>query len=135
MQCPFKVSFDSVFDEWGTEIQAFQVLDFDLNPIGDPNGTIIYPNPFGMNQPFSKLVTGENGYVYVAFSDTRSWDLDIYLQKYDELGNQQWEDGGVLITDAANDDMYKARHHHLHMLELTIHFVYEFLLLNIHLQL
>ncbi|SVA80730.1 uncharacterized protein METZ01_LOCUS133584, partial [marine metagenome] len=101
------LSFKSA-DEWGTEIQAFQVLDFDLNPIGDPNGTIIYPNPFGMNQPFSKLVTGEDGYVYVAFSDTRSWDLDIYLQKYDELGNQQWEDGGVLITDASNDDNVEA---------------------------
>ena len=97
------LSFKSA-DEWGTEIQAFQVLDFDLNPVGDPNGTIIYPNPDLMNQSFSKLVTGEDGYVYVAFSDTRSWDLDIYLQKYDELGNQQWEDGGVLITDAANDD-------------------------------
>ena len=95
-------------DEWGTEIQAFQVLDFDLNLIGDPNGTVIYQNPFGMNQPFSKLVTGNDGYVYVAFSDIRSWDYDIYLQKYDELGNQQWEDGGVLITSADNDDNVEA---------------------------
>jgi hypothetical protein len=95
-------------DEWGVKTQTFQVLDFDLNPIGEPNGTVIYPNPFDMDQPYSKLVTGEDGFVYVAFSDTRFWDIDIYLQKYDEFGNPQWEDGGVLITDAAGDDNVEA---------------------------
>ena len=96
-------------DEWGTETQAFQVLDFDLNLIGeDPNGTVIYQNSFGMDQPYAKLVTGEDGFVYVAFSDVRSLDYDIYLQKYDELGNQQWEDGGVLITNAEHAENVEA---------------------------
>lgn len=97
------LSFQSA-NEWGTILQYYQVLDLDLNPVGDPNGTPVFTNEW-YNQEYSEITVDDQGFVYIAFSDVReTWDQDVYVQKYDEYGTAQWQDGGVLLYEFADYD-------------------------------
>jgi len=96
-------------DEWGTVIQYYQVLNHDLSMVGDPNGTPIFTVEYPSNQEYSELTVDEMGYVYCAFSDVReTWDQDVYVQKYDEFGVPQWQDGGILLYEFAEYDYVQA---------------------------
>lgn len=92
-------------NEEGALNQYYQILDFDLNMIGDTVGLPVYENPFGFNQEYAALTTGEDGYVYYAFSDLRVTDYDVYLQKISATGEPQWGDGGILVGGLSNDDI------------------------------
>ena len=102
------LNFQGVDDTWGAITQYYQILDLNLNIIGDSTGTTVFENPHGWNQDYSQLTSGLDGYVYLAFSDTRLGDHDVYVQKYDELGIPQWIDGGVILTDMTNDDIVQS---------------------------
>jgi hypothetical protein len=92
--------------EWGEIQQYYLVLDSDLNAIGDINGNIVHLNDFGYNQSYSSIAYGKDGYTYLAYSDMY-WDYDIFLQKYDEQGNPQWDGGGIAVTTEGNDQYTK----------------------------
>ncbi len=95
-------------NEWGTILQYYQILDLDLNPVGDPNGTPIFPNEWS-NQEYSEITVDDQGFIYFAFSDVReTWDQDIYVQKYDEFGTPQWQEGGVLVYEFPDYDYIDA---------------------------
>ena len=95
-------------DEEGALNQYYQILDFDLNTISDSTGLPVYENLFGFNQEYAALTSGEDGYIYFAFSDLRELDYDIYLQKYSTEGDPQWLDGGILVGGLSNDDIVQA---------------------------
>ncbi len=95
-------------DEEGALIQYYQVLDYELNTIGDPLGSPVYENLFGFNQEYATLTAGEDGFIYFAFSDIRESDYDIYLQKFSSDGEPQWADGGILVGGLSNDDIVQA---------------------------
>lgn len=95
-------------NESGSLTQTYQILDLNLNLIGDTSGTLVYQNPYGFNQEYSQLTTGADGFVYLVFSDIRAWDYDVYVQKYDDSGIPQWIDGGVVLTDTTNDDIVQS---------------------------
>tara|TARA_B100000315_G_scaffold260753_1_gene324843 strand:+ start:14269 stop:17295 length:3027 start_codon:yes stop_codon:yes gene_type:complete len=101
------LQFNGENDE-GTRIQYYQILDLDLNMVGDTNGTVIYENLATQNQEFSVVTTGNDGFVYVAFSDTRWYDLDIYVQKYSEIGEPQWQEGGIAVGALEADDVIES---------------------------
>jgi len=95
-------------DVEGALIQYYQVLDYELNTIGDPLGSPVYENLFGFNQEYAALTAGEDGFIYFAFSDIRESDYDIYLQKFSSDGEPQWTSGGILVGGLSNDDIVQA---------------------------
>ncbi len=95
-------------DQWGTFLQYYLIFDLNLNLLSDPAGSPVYLAAWQFNQEYSAVVTGEDGYVYLAFSDMRLFDYEVYVQKYDADGIRQWADGGVLLAElGGTDDIVK----------------------------
>jgi len=82
----------------------YQLLDNDLNILGDSNGSSVYESDTPQSN-FS-LHYASDGYLYLAFSDARNFiDKDIYIQKYSEEGNAQFSDVLVVENSFADDNI------------------------------
>ncbi|MCK4312880.1 MAG: T9SS type A sorting domain-containing protein, partial [Candidatus Cloacimonetes bacterium] len=74
-----------------------------------PDGTILWqenglPLVTQENDQYGFKFVYDNG-LYITWSDFRSGSYsEIYIQKYDEFGNELWQEGGILI--AGGDDLY-----------------------------
>ncbi|MBC8478865.1 MAG: hypothetical protein H8D46_00255, partial [FCB group bacterium] len=97
------LNYVTVNDE-GTFLQNYQIFDSNLTQIGPDGGTPVYEAPWQFDQLYGKPVAGDDGYVYMAFSDFRVFDYEVFVQKYDENGNPQWGDGGELMADLPGTD-------------------------------
>ncbi|MFT3683671.1 MAG: GC-type dockerin domain-anchored protein [Phycisphaerales bacterium] len=53
------------------------------------------------DQVQSKIAVAPNGTFYVAWFDTRTPGYDVYLQRYNADGVEQWEHNGILVADRA----------------------------------
>ncbi len=74
----------------------FNIYDMDLNPITDPYGTSIYDN---ISPQYNSKIISNDEHVFVAYSDLRDWvTYDVVVQKFDEFGNPQWGDGGIIVN-------------------------------------
>ncbi len=95
-------------EDGGTKTLYYVVLDQDLNPVMDSNGLPIYANEWNMDQFDIASIAGTDGFLYVAYSDIQLWDYDAKLQKFDEQGNPQWENGGVYISQMEGNDLIQS---------------------------
>jgi hypothetical protein len=103
------MNFKSI-DQWGTILQYYQILDINdnFNTVGDSHGQPVFVPNFASNQSWSKLTAGDDGYFYLSWSDFRfeiSWSYLVFAQKFDELGNPQWQEGGVLVGELPGDNI------------------------------
>ena len=71
-------------EEYPNNNLYFQVLDNDLNLIGNSHGTSFTTSE--TNNGGFDMVLGDDGYVYYTYTS----DSDLYLQKLDGLGNPIW---------------------------------------------
>lgn len=95
-------------DQWGNLLQYYHIFDLNLNLLSDPAGTPVYVAAWQFNQEYSVLLTGEDDFVYLAYSDMRLFDYEVYVQKYDQDGVPQWTDGGVQLAElGGTDDIVK----------------------------
>jgi len=97
-------------DEFGTHFQYYTILDITnfFEPIGDPMGQPFYIPSFASDQRHSRLMTGDDGSIYVAWSDVRfdlSFSYLVFVQKYDASGNPLWTTDGVLAGAMAGDNI------------------------------
>lgn len=100
------IFYQSVGD-YGTSILFYQIFDLELNVLGEPGGFPVYTYEWQLDQQYFRAILGEDGYVYLAFSDFRfeeGWGYEIYVQKYDADGIAQWQDGGIHLTDFPETD-------------------------------
>ena len=97
-------------DQWGNILQYYQILDIEdnFNTVGDSDGQPVFVPDFVSNQLWSKLTAGDDGYFYLTWSDVRfdiSFAYIVLAQKFDELGNPQWQEGGVLVGELPGDNI------------------------------
>lgn len=97
-------------DEWGTFLQYYSIFDISDNfsVVGNPEGQPLFVPDFAVNQNYSRLTSGDDGYIYIAWSDTRyniSWSYALFAQKYDAMGNPQWDPEGVLVAALDGDNI------------------------------
>ena len=78
----------------------FQLLDLDLNIIGEPTATAL-ADPETSKQGFY-MVMGEDGYIYIAYSE----DYDIVIKKLNSSGIVIWTNQAV--QNGTADDIIKA---------------------------
>ena len=80
----------------------YQLLDNSLNILGDSNGSPVYETDTPQSN-FS-LHYASDGYLYLAFSDTRNFiDSDIYIQKYSDNGTAQFTNALIVENFLADD--------------------------------
>lgn len=98
---------DNIFlgfdNELGEVSQYYQVLDKNLNLIGEQEGTAVFES--GTSQKDAILVVSNDGFLYYVFADLRSFiDYDIYVQKYSEDGVASWPEPVVVVDNFLADD-------------------------------
>jgi|GEM_PF-682996 len=73
-------------------------LDSELNFVGDGLGTpLLEGADWSMNNP--KLISGMDNAFYLAYSGQKYGVSSIFLQKFDENGNPQWDENGIDISE------------------------------------
>jgi len=90
-----------------TNIQDIYVQHIDAfgYPVWTING--IAPNPSTDVEGLASLAEDGSGGVFVFWTQgAGSSAFDIYGQHYDESGNAQWTPGGIVVCDAADDQIY-----------------------------
>jgi hypothetical protein len=53
-------------------------------------------------------IAGRDGWIVLAWSDDRSGDQNVYIQRLDELGNPVYQEGGLLVCDEADHQNLQA---------------------------
>ena len=82
----------------------YQLLDGNLSILGNSDGTAVYESVTPQNS--FALNYSSDGYMYIAFSDTRNFiDSDIYIQKYSEDGSAQLGDALIVENFLADDNV------------------------------
>ncbi len=87
--------FYETFNDEDLEHIKFQIFDLNMNLLNDENGASVYDN---ITPQLNPVLATNDGYLYVAYRDMRDWvSYDVAIQKFDEYGNPQWGEDGILI--------------------------------------
>jgi hypothetical protein len=82
----------------------YQVLDQDLNILGEQNGTLVSQTgePQSVNK-FNLVYANDN--IYFAYSEQGGGDnpFDIFIQKFDEAGNAVFSSPISIVSDSMQD--------------------------------
>ena len=92
------------------QLASYQILNLDLTFIDDSTGLLVDQSTD--SQPAFDIVVGEDGYVYYVYSkwvDFWEYFTEIFIQKFDEYGNPQWE-FPIQLTNSTAEDIVKSIH-------------------------
>ncbi|MCX7728031.1 MAG: T9SS type A sorting domain-containing protein [Bacteroidia bacterium] len=83
-----------------TDIYA-QMIDTSGNILWTNNGVAVVTKAFSQND--GKVAITNTGEVYVVYQDSSSGNWDIYAQKLNSSGIQQWGSNGAIVCNAGYD--------------------------------
>lgn len=101
-------NFGGAFITWAVEVSGVediyaQRIDRNGNLLWGTDAVPVCIEP--QKQRFPTLCRdGDNGTI-IAWSDWRNSDVDIYAQKLDADGNSQWNDNGIVVCDAIENQI------------------------------